>query len=148
MSAELGEMEKRGRPNPNSGIIWHYGGADKNDKDVGFVFGRTLSTPAISEDGLLFASDLSGFVYCLDVETGERKWRNDLLSGVWASPQLYRDKVLLGDEDGHLNVFDAVATENQPKRFSTKGSNFIYACLLYTSPSPRDATLSRMPSSA
>ena len=25
---------------------------------------------------------------------------------------------------------------------------FIYACLLYTSPSPRDATLSRMPSSA
>ena len=24
----------------------------------------------------------------------------------------------------------------------------IYACLLYTSPSPRDATLSRMPSSA
>ena len=25
---------------------------------------------------------------------------------------------------------------------------FIYVCLLYTSPSPRDATLSRMPSSA
>ena len=25
---------------------------------------------------------------------------------------------------------------------------FNYACLLYTSPSPRDATLSRMPSSA
>ena len=25
---------------------------------------------------------------------------------------------------------------------------FIYTCLLYTSPSPRDATLSRMPSSA
>ena len=25
---------------------------------------------------------------------------------------------------------------------------FSYACLLYTSPSPRDATLSRMPSSA
>ena len=24
----------------------------------------------------------------------------------------------------------------------------VYACLLYTSPSPRDATLSRMPSSA
>ena len=26
--------------------------------------------------------------------------------------------------------------------------NYIYTCLLYTSPSPRDATLSRMPSSA
>ena len=28
------------------------------------------------------------------------------------------------------------------------GVNGIYNCLLYTSPSPRDATLSRMPSSA
>ena len=27
-------------------------------------------------------------------------------------------------------------------------SNYISTCLLYTSPSPRDATLSRMPSSA
>ena len=27
-------------------------------------------------------------------------------------------------------------------------SNLFYSCLLYTSPSPRDATLSRMPSSA
>ena len=31
----------------------------------------------------------------------------------------------------------------------TKGVNWLYNfCLLYTSPSPRDATLSRMPSSA
>ena len=29
-----------------------------------------------------------------------------------------------------------------------KGDKAIYICLLYTSPSPRDATLSRMPSSA
>ena len=35
--------------------------------------------------------------------------------------------------------------------FDAKGKTFrneIYSCLLYTSPSPRDATLSRMPSSA
>ena len=31
--------------------------------------------------------------------------------------------------------------------YSTK-NNKVYVCLLYTSPSPRDATLSRMPSSA
>ena len=30
----------------------------------------------------------------------------------------------------------------------TDYKNYLYACLLYTSPSPRDATLSRMPSSA
>ena len=31
---------------------------------------------------------------------------------------------------------------------TTNGAMMIVACLLYTSPSPRDATLSRMPSSA
>ena len=31
---------------------------------------------------------------------------------------------------------------------STPGVDIILSCLLYTSPSPRDATLSRMPSSA
>ena len=30
----------------------------------------------------------------------------------------------------------------------TKTASYVQACLLYTSPSPRDATLSRMPSSA
>ena len=29
-----------------------------------------------------------------------------------------------------------------------KGLDYLHSCLLYTSPSPRDATLSRMPSSA
>ena len=31
---------------------------------------------------------------------------------------------------------------------SNDNGNYLKACLLYTSPSPRDATLSRMPSSA
>ena len=35
------------------------------------------------------------------------------------------------------------------KKILAKGRNCqVYGCLLYTSPSPRDATLSRMPSSA
>ena len=32
--------------------------------------------------------------------------------------------------------------------FAKDGKSDIYTCLLYTSPSPRDATLARMPSSA
>ena len=47
-------------------------------------------------------------------------------------------------------------TEDQFKETITSGemlehmifNNWYYGCLLYTSPSPRDATLSRMPSSA
>ena len=35
-----------------------------------------------------------------------------------------------------------------PEGYSSNNYYIVYACLLYTSPSPRDATLSRMPSSA
>ena len=35
-----------------------------------------------------------------------------------------------------------------PARTSVMSSKYPHTCLLYTSPSPRDATLSRMPSSA
>ena len=40
--------------------------------------------------------------------------------------------------------------DNQPilQELITKRNSLFHSCLLYTSPSPRDATLSRMPSSA
>ena len=38
--------------------------------------------------------------------------------------------------------------KNQPIKGSCGGMANLKDCLLYTSPSPRDATLSRMPSSA
>ena len=49
-----------------------------------------------------------------------------------------------------LNNFGPVYCINldgQPERWQYMEEQFKY-CLLYTSPSPRDATLSRMPSSA
>ena len=54
-------------------------------------------------------------------------------------------KYIVLDRDGVINVdlFDYVL-KNETFEFE-KGS---IDCLLYTSPSPRDATLSRMPSSA
>jgi outer membrane protein assembly factor BamB len=104
VSAELGEIQTKGKPNPNSGVIWHYGGT-KADSDEA-VFRRTMSTVAI-KDGLLFAADLSGFVHCIDFKTGARKWEHDLLSGVWGSTVIVDGKVFLGNEDGTLTVFKA-----------------------------------------
>ena len=50
------------------------------------------------------------------------------------------------------NVIDPGGTgTDNPDRAYSRGvriGDTLYACLLYTSPSPRDATLSRMPSSA
>ena len=55
--------------------------------------------------------------------------------------------------DGNVSSTTAlvsnVATMGTTKTFVVTASNgFFHICLLYTSPSPRDATLSRMPSSA
>ena len=77
-----------------AGRIWHVGGKD---------FHRSMSTVAI-KDSLLYAADLSGFLYCLDVRSGNRFWRYDALAAVWGSPYVVDGKVYLGDEDGEVVV--------------------------------------------
>ena len=80
-----------------TGVVWHRGGED---------FYRTMSTAAIVND-LLFISDLSGFLYCLDPKTGEHYWTYDTESAIWGSPMAVDNKVYLGDEDGDVVVFKA-----------------------------------------
>ena len=41
-----------------------------------------------------------------------------------------------------------VGTEHEDMPAASESTDQLKSCLLYTSPSPRDATLSRMPSSA
>ena len=45
-------------------------------------------------------------------------------------------------------AFANILQENQKVQLSVGAATQLLSCLLYTSPSPRDATLSRMPSSA
>src|SRR5207245_9415655 len=67
---------------------------------------RSISTGAIY-NGLLFYADFSGFLHCLDVNTGKPYWTHDLLSAVWGSPMVISGKVYLGDEDGDVVVLEA-----------------------------------------
>ncbi|MBU0616409.1 MAG: PQQ-binding-like beta-propeller repeat protein, partial [Planctomycetes bacterium] len=87
----------------DTGRIWHVGGED---------FGRTISNVAIA-DGLLYAADLSGFLYCFDVKTGERHWQHDMMAGVWGSPMVVDGKVMLGNTDGELYVLEHGKTPKQ-----------------------------------
>ena len=75
-----------------TGRVWHY------DK-----IRRSISTAAIA-DGLLYISDFSGFLHCLDVKTGQPYWTHDTFAAIWGSPILIGDKVYLGDEDGDVIV--------------------------------------------
>lgn len=80
-----------------SGKVWHRGNED---------FNRTMSTAAI-HDGLMYISDLSGFVYCWDVKTGEEYWKYDAFAAIWGSPYYVDGKVYIGDEDGDVAVLKA-----------------------------------------
>ena len=61
----------------------------------------------ITPDGLLFVGDFSGFVHCLDAETGKLYWEHDMKSHMWGSTLVADGKVYCGDEDGDLVVFAA-----------------------------------------
>jgi len=75
-----------------TGRLWHF------DK-----IRRTISTAAIADD-LVYVSDFSGYLHCLDANTGQEYWQHDMLAAVWASPFLIDGKVYLGDEDGDVVV--------------------------------------------
>ena len=50
--------------------------------------------------------------------------------------------------DRHLKNGNVWGVEVELSMQDTPGDFYTYTCLLYTSPSPRDRSLSRMPSSA
>ena len=87
------------------GKVWHRGGDE---------FYRTISTVAI-HDGILYASDLSGFLYALDANTGEHFWTYDLLAAVWGSPYVADGRVFAD----RIRIYRAVATRQPALREPT-----------------------------
>ena len=68
---------------------------------------RSISTVSITPEGLLFIGDFSGFVHCLDAETGKVYWVHDMKAHMWGSTMVADGKVYVGDEDGDLTVLAA-----------------------------------------
>lgn len=81
----------------NSGLIWDF-------KEIH----RSISTVSIDPtNNLLFIADFSGFVYCLDAETGKKYWEHDMQAHMWGSTFVVDGKVYVGDEDGDLVVLES-----------------------------------------
>ena len=68
----------------HSGCVWTYDGLE-----------RTISSVAIS-DGLLYATDLSGKVHCLDEKTGKPYWVYETNAETWSSPLVADWKIYIG----------------------------------------------------
>ncbi|MGL4465615.1 MAG: PQQ-binding-like beta-propeller repeat protein [Planctomycetia bacterium] len=125
VDAKKNPVKKDGKivstPNPNNAQMWVYGGVKKEGDDEELVFRRTISTVSIA-NGLIFAADLSGFLHCVDLETGKRYWEHDLLAAVWGSPMYADGKILIGDEDGDLEVLEAAKELKVVKTYNFGGS--------------------------
>lgn len=90
------DATKKGDISEN-GALWVY------DK-----INRTISTASIDpQTGLLFICDYSGFLYCLDAETGKEHWIYDMKAHMWSSTLVADGKVFLGDEDGDFVILSA-----------------------------------------
>jgi outer membrane protein assembly factor BamB len=96
------------KPNPNSAKVWHYGGSttpeDRKKLRRNYYFGRTMSTCAI-HDGLMYASDLNGYLTCLDAATGKVYWSHHTKAETWCSPYWADGKIYLGNDNGSVFVF-------------------------------------------
>ena len=63
------------------------------------------STPLI-HDGAVYASSLDKRLYCVDLTTGEERWRWHAGARIFASPVLINDKVYIGANTGRLTELD------------------------------------------
>ena len=94
-----------------TGVLWQYP-----------KIHRSISTVSIDPDtGLLFVGDFSGFVHCLDAETGKVNWVHDMKAHMWGSTLVADGKVYVGDEDGDLVVLAATKEKNILSKISVDG---------------------------
>lgn len=67
---------------------------------------ETTSTPAVA-DGLVYAADCGGTIYCVDAATGKPVWTHKANGDIWASPLVADGKVYIGTQRGQFLVLAA-----------------------------------------
>jgi outer membrane protein assembly factor BamB len=96
---------------------------------------RTVSTPSIVDD-LLYISDYTGRVFCLDAKTGKKYWEHDTKGHIWGSTLVADGKVYIGNEEGELTIIKA------GKEYNKDDVKIIeFPAPIYSTPVASDGTL-------
>jgi outer membrane protein assembly factor BamB len=102
------------KKNPNSGLVWHFGGVIGKKPNQKIIFGRTISTCAV-KGGLVYAAELKGYLHCLDAKDGKLYWQHNLEAETWSSPSWIDGKIYIGNDDGQLYIFRHGKKKQEPK---------------------------------
>lgn len=119
VSRELDAGPRKGKPNPNSAVVWftpeavpadapriEVGTKKKRDllRSRDYYFGRSIAG-CVAHDGLVYAADVGGLVYCFDAKTGKLYWADDLKSTVRGQLLWADGHVLVAADSGDLFAF-------------------------------------------
>ena len=115
---------------------------------VGDIVLKTVASGSIQpRHEILIKPQVSGIIGTVLIEPGDTVMTGDVLVEVNIVPNM---SALSGAENrlsrAHISLDDAKRTYERNSALFDQG--VLSACLLYTSPSPRDLSTSRMPSSA
>jgi len=65
--------------------------------------------PVVGNGGLYFGSSTEEAIFCLDTQTGERKWTFYANGPIRLAPTLWKDRLYFGTDDGHVYCLDAAS---------------------------------------
>ena len=127
-TAPIGDLQPSVVVNPNSALVWHYDKHDENGNgktEFEETMHRTLGSPAV-RNNILFISDISGLLHCLNAKTGTPYWTCDLLSECWTTPLIVGETVYAADSDGDVAILSLSPDPSKSVKEAAPESGAIY----------------------
>ncbi len=102
--------DNKGKKNPNSGMVWMYGGPSKDPKEDSILEG-VFGNPVVME-GFVVVASFYGGVHCLDAKTGKAHWahryerKKKNPDGIHGSPLIVDGKIYISSRSEGVWIYE------------------------------------------